>query len=212
MQARRRDRIRPIVVAHFIVTAGVAGAQPPPSDVEPPTIEHQPVAHVPAGQAVEVAARIQDPSGVFAPSVHVRPRGKVEYDAIDMRPRDGRYVAIIPAEQVAGDIEYFIEAFDTLGNGPARAGGPDRPFAASVYDPTKVPPPAAPQPGDAATMLRASPEDEPDDDGGVGWWIWAVVGAAVAGGAVAVYFAVRPPSEVDFVDVLVSGSDPTGGL
>lgn len=214
--------------------AGLAGlvlaAPASAADTEPPVITHVPVAHAPEGDALAVRARIEDASEIFAPSVYVRPVGAKDYDNIAMRKVLDAYEAIIPAEQVDGDLEYFIEAFDELGNGPAREGSPDKPLRVEVYDPAKgppsvvvapppppvvaPPPPPAPPPPGVVVNNRNSVEVDVDDDGGVvtKWWFWTIIGVAVAGGATAAVLATRSSSPVDFVDITVVGPDPSAGL
>lgn len=210
--------------AGFIaVFGGVLAAFPAlAADTSPPVITHVPVAHTPEGQAVSIRARIEDQGEIFAPSVYVRPVGATDYDNIAMRKVLDAYEAVVPAEQVDGDLEYFIEAFDEMGNGPAREGSPEAPLRIQVYDPAKGPPGAvsvAPPPPPVLTppppppqLINEVPVEEEDDGSVLGtWWFWTIIGVAVAGAATGVVLATRPADPVDFVNIEVLGPDPSLG-
>jgi hypothetical protein len=182
------------------------------ADTKPPQITHARVTKAALGKSITIRARIEDESAVFAPSVLVRPRGKKEFDSIDMKRVGEGYEATIPAEQVTADLEYVIEAFDEHGNGPAREGSPESPLLISVFDPTKVK--IAPEPeGEPKPEVVPKQDDlgakRGQDEDGVEkkWWFWAIIGAAAAGGATAI-FLLTAPGNVDAVDVLVRGPDP----
>lgn len=200
------------------------------ADTEAPVITHVPVAHAPEGDALAIRARIEDASEIFAPSVYVRPAGAKEYDNIAMRKVLDAYEAIVPAEQVDADLEYFIEAFDEVGNGPAREGSPDSPLKVKIYDPAKgpptpvvttppvavapppPPPPVAPPP--PKLVPDPPPPEEDDDDGSIvgAWWFWTIIGVvAVAGATTGVVLATQK-SPVEEVDITIVGPDPTVGL
>ncbi len=173
------------------------------ADETPPLITHVRIADAERGAALTIRAKIDDDSAVFAPSVYVRPEGRTEFDAIDMKLVGDAYEAIVPAEQLLGNVEYFIEAFDEHGNGPAREGSPEAPIAVLVRVAEPPPPP----------VLVPVDEGESDDPGLIGeWWLWTIIGVVVVGGAVGAYFALKPPSEVDMVEAVIMGPDPTGGL
>jgi hypothetical protein len=215
--------VKRIIVGLLTVTVGLfeaeAIAKPQKAssgDTKPPAIRHTKVERAPLGQAIVIRAEIIDESDIFAPSVQFRPKGSKEYDSIEMRDNGAEYEAKIPAEQVNTDIEYYIEAFDSAGNGPARAGSPEEPIRVKVFDPSK------PESKSRATKPRPK-DEEPDltaeappaaDDGSGGllskWWFWTIAAAVVAGGAVGIYFATKGP--VTAVDVAVRGPDPAGGL
>lgn len=211
--------------AGFIaVLGGLFAAPAMAADTSPPVITHVPVAHAPEGQAISIRARIEDQGEIFAPSVYVRPVGAKEFDNIAMRKVLDAYEAIIRAEQVDGDLEYFIEAFDEVGNGPAREGSPELPKRIKIYDPAEGPPDAvavappppaivAPPPPPPPQLINEVPEDpEEDDDSVVGkWWFWTIIGVAAAGAATGIVLATRPADPVDFVNIQVAGPDPTLG-
>ncbi len=174
-------------------------------DTEPPVITHVRIANAPINQPIAVRARIEDASEVFAPSVYVRAVGSEMFDNIPMTKVEDGYQAIIPAEQVTQAIEYFIEAFDEQGNGPAREGTPEQPIRVLVFDPKSGPPP----PG-------GGPPPPPPAGGGGGvatkWWFWTIiVGVVVVGAGTGIVLATRA-GPVGSVDVEVHGPDPTSGL
>jgi hypothetical protein len=184
------------------------GSKAASNDTEPPAIEHARIEHAPLGQAIVVKAKITDQSEIFAPSVQFRPKGSKEYDAIEMRKTASGYEATIPAEQVNTDIEYFIEAFDANGNGPARAGSPEEPIRVSVFDAAHPPPSRAARPREKIEeVAEPAPLPAEDQESVLSkWWFWTVVVAA-AGGGVAAYLALRP-GNVSAVDVQVHGPAP----
>src|SRR3989440_8746875 len=99
-------------------------------DTAAPVIAHTPVARGEKGKQTPVFARITDESKIF-PQVFFRFGPSSGYEKpIDLKPVKGQrsqWGANLPPP--AGNvIEYYIEAYDEFGNGPARAGDPDRPF------------------------------------------------------------------------------------
>ncbi len=91
-------------------------------DTQPPLVTHARVSEATAGQPMILEASVVDPSGVK--SVFVRCRSITQYQEyirIPMRPTgsDNLYVAEIPGKYLDSrwDFMYFIEAFDTIGNG-----------------------------------------------------------------------------------------------
>jgi hypothetical protein len=171
------------------VIAGLSAAPAAHADTDAPEIEHARVERAALGQPITIRARITDKSAIFAPSLLVRQRGKKEFDTLELKKVGDVFQAVIPAEQVTGDLEYVIEAFDEHGNGPGRAGSPE------------------PDLGIAAT---------PDDDraaagGGVlgKWWFWTLIGVAAVGAGVGVFLATRS-GNVSAVDLEIIGPSPTG--
>lgn len=180
------------------------------ADAEPPIITHVRIANAPLGEPLAVRARIEDASEIFAPSVYVRNVGAETFDNLPMKKVENGFEAVIPKEQVARAIEYFIEAFDEHGNGPAREGSPDEPIRVLVFDPDDAPPPPPPPPG-----VEPPPSVETETDGGGGiatkWWFWTIIGVVVVGAVVGVVVGTRA-GPVDEVDISVQAPDPTAGL
>lgn len=196
----------------------LAGAE---ADAEAPAITHRAVEQAVEGQALIIRARIEDPSGVFAPSVYIRVEGMdASYVAIAMRAVDGEpgvFEAVVPAARLQGDLSYFVEAFDELGNGPARVGAPEAPLEVAVVPEAALPKPRRPPGGwtSGGTDVRAAtPTPEDDDDGGVlgSWWFWTLVGAAVVGGAAAGVVALSDGGPRDEITLDIRGPDPAAGL
>jgi len=201
--------------ALFLLAALAFVPQLARADTSPPRITHTPIEKAPLGAAILVKCEIVDESPIFAPSLLVRAKGTKEFDTIDLKKTTSTtYEATIPAEQVTGDLEYVIEAFDEIGNGPARAGSPEQPLPIKTYDPKSAP--AVPPPvvvvteGDPAVVPPA--EGAATSSGGLHtkWWFWTLLAGAAAGGVVAVVVATSggAPSAVD---LQITGPDPTLG-
>jgi hypothetical protein len=134
----------------FVSTAARA------ADNKAPVITHTPITSVAPGDFVKVMAKITDESKFF-PQVFFRYGTSGPYESpLDMKPVKGEphmFGANIEAKGAV--VEYYIEAYDELGNGPGRSGDPDKPLHVRVgAEEPKVsaaPPPAAtPSPGPAA--------------------------------------------------------------
>lgn len=183
-----------------------------PADSAAPVITHIRVQRAQSGQPIVIRARIEDESEIFAPSVSVRPEGRKDYDSIPMKRGDDGWEAVIPAEQVTGNVEYFIEAFDEQGNGPTREGTPERPILVTVGS-GAVPP----DPKDRKELIEQPPPPPPPggaDEGGIAskWWFWTILGVAVTGGVVGGVIALQGSGRVDAVDIEVRGPNPAGNL
>ncbi|MCA1826322.1 MAG: hypothetical protein ABR567_17110 [Myxococcales bacterium] len=135
--------------------AGVPVQQPPPAtavqepagpvDSEPPTLTHTPVTTAKKGKPLTITAHATDASGVFGPVLYLRKKGMPAADYIPMRMTPSRtgtpgdYSLEIPPALVSVDaLEYYIEAWDNVGNGPARYGQPDAPIGIKVEEEKKV--------------------------------------------------------------------------
>lgn len=135
-----------------------------------------------AGRPLEVSVVAEDPSGVGSVTVFPAP-GKPEGggpagqpDARGVPPvvlstRDGRtWTGTLPAEWVQPpEVRFFVEARDTLGNGPARLGSPGSPRTIPV-----APPPETP----VRPVVRQ-------------WWFWAAVGLGAAALGAGIYVVAR---------------------
>jgi hypothetical protein len=116
----------------------------------PPAITHAAVTEALRGKPVEINARLAGDTGVQGAAVMFRRSGEREYRTLPMGNIGGDdYTATIPASITTTDVEYFVEAYDQYGNGPARSGSPNVPYAMHVADPalpavaTAAPPPSA---------------------------------------------------------------------
>ncbi|MCC7382131.1 MAG: hypothetical protein IT384_09890 [Deltaproteobacteria bacterium] len=132
-----------------------------------------------AGVELVVRATIVDPSGVERASLLLA--GTRE--ALVMTSTGGRsFLAVIPAERVRPPVvAFWIEAFDRYGNGPSRAGAPDRPLEVAVREP------ANPLPSPAAVATAAPLTSA--------WWFWASVGAVAIGAGAAIAWAAGSKDE-----------------
>jgi hypothetical protein len=112
-----------------------------------PRIDHKPATRAARGEPVEIRARIVSVSGkaVYQPTVFLRVAGITGFSRVTMTPipqMKDLFIAEIPASLAAGDFDYYIEAFDEDGNGPARAGTPEKPIHVAVgAGATQRPPP-----------------------------------------------------------------------
>jgi hypothetical protein len=193
-------------------------------DTRAPNIVHVKVLQTPSGEPVVIRARFEDRSEIFAPSVYYRQHGKAEYRTIEMKKGAEGWEAVIPAEVVTRALEYFIEVFDSEGNGPAREGTPEKPIPIAVYEdkrpPTPpigtdpLPPPPAPPPPPPPDLGITNPPPPPHEDDGIAdkWWFWTGIGVAVTGGIVAAVLLTQGSDPVPAVTVEVVGPDPTAGV
>ena len=145
-------------------------AQTGPEDNDPPSITHTPLTRAMKGKSLTFTARITDPSGVFQPVVYLRKRGLGTGDYIPIKMvgsklAQGDYIAEVPPALVSADLEYYIEAFDNAGNGPARAGGPENPLAIKIEEEKRViintPKPPAPEPVPVAPTVTVQHKGAP---------------------------------------------------
>jgi hypothetical protein len=99
-------------------------------DTSPPVIAHTPATRGERGKPTPLTARITDESKIF-PQVFYRFASSGPYERpLDMKPVKGQkaqWTATLPPPP-GNVLEYYIEAYDEFGNGPARAGDPERPF------------------------------------------------------------------------------------
>jgi hypothetical protein len=102
-----------------------------------PTILHEPVKNATQGQGVNILANILDKSGVKAAHLHYKSSDDVYFRTVPMNKGiDGNYKAQIPPRSArSGDVAYYVEATDLLGNGPARLGSPKEPLVIHLDPP-----------------------------------------------------------------------------
>lgn len=166
-----------LLVGLFVVP--VAGAAEG-TDQMSPTIEHRPVAEAPPGKAVVIRARITDPSGVALPRLYFRSVGQREYSGVPLAAasRPGEFVGTIPGLAViSAGVEYYLEAFDAAGNGPAHSGTAEQPHRILVVEP------AASRP---LVVAPVTPATQPARSRWYKtWWFWTAVGAVIAGSVTA---------------------------
>jgi hypothetical protein len=185
--------IRPCVAAMLaLVLAGPARA----ADTAAPVIEHTPVTSVPQGSKwVQIFAKVTDESKFF-PQVFFR-YGHGDYQKpLDMKAVKGQKNQFGVNVPVKGDVlEYYLEAYDELGNGPARSGDPDKPWHVDIGAVAQAAPAPAPKPEPAPVAATPPPRTLPppartadSSPGGGRVWTWVAGGVgvgALAGGLVA---------------------------
>jgi hypothetical protein len=174
-------RILPAAAAAAMLLGGGAAAV---EDTSPPVISHTPITRGEKGKQTPVFARVTDESKIF-PQIFFRFGPASPYEKpIDMKPVRGQrnqWGGNLPPPP--GDvIEYYIEAYDEFGNGPARAGDPDQPFRID-FGPVQMaqPPPLPPATAAAAPAAAAGRS-------GGRQWTWFVGGLGLGlltGGIVA---------------------------
>ncbi|HTO98998.1 MAG TPA: hypothetical protein VMK66_18235 [Myxococcales bacterium] len=125
----------------------------------PPAITHSAVAHAPKGKPVEISARLVGDTGVQNAAVMFRHTGEKDYKALPMGNIGGDdYTATIPAAMVTSDLEYYLEAYDKYGNGPARSGSPGIPYSLKLAEAVAPVPAQAAAPVASKRMLEDESE------------------------------------------------------
>ena len=161
--------------------------------------------------------KLGDPVVLFNRAECYRRLGEDERAVADYRA----FLAAVPAAPNRAQIEAKIAAlhaklWPVAGPAPVRPSGPPperstappsvRPLAAASPPPSTEPAPAIPDtplPASASppavALVQTAPATSASSDGQGDHgktWIWLAVGAAVAGGAVGAYFALRTPATV----------------
>lgn len=153
----RSGAIRGVLVA---LLGGPIGAQAA-EDVGP-EILIEPILRAEVGSGVVISAEITDPQGVFEPKLYFRAIGETKYLGVPMVPVGGdSFRGEIPSTSVVGPMEYYVEAFDRDGNGPARSAPPTRPHRLFVASgPEREQRAVAPEsgPGIVHTVVERAPQ------------------------------------------------------
>ena len=132
------------------------GAKAEVADTLPPEITPRAVEVPASGRPLVVECDIADPSGVYEPLVYWREAGAPEFTHAKLQHVDGtRYRATIRLPAGAEAVEYFLEAYDGKGNGPARVGSQKLPLKLSLV--RAPPPPAPPAPAPPPKIVAAKP-------------------------------------------------------
>jgi hypothetical protein len=186
--------MRPCAAA---LVALVLSAPARAADTAAPVIEHTPVTSVTAGSKwVQIFAKITDESKFF-PQVFFRYGPGDFQKPLDLKAVKGQKNQFGVNVPVKGDaLEYYLEAYDELGNGPARSGDPDKPWRVDTSGNAGTAQ-AAPKPAPAPIAATTPPPPRPlpppvrtadSSAGGGRVWTWVVGGVgvgALAGGLVA---------------------------
>ena len=114
-----------------------------------------------AGRALPIEASVGDPSGVSRVVLHVAAADGTVVDLGMVATAGDGYRGTIPGELVrVPEVRLWVEAWDTLGNGPGRF-------------------------GDASAPHRIAVTPADDDPVTAKWWFWTAIGAgAVATGVI----------------------------
>ncbi len=164
-----------------------------------PSMEHTPIVQATAGQPLTISATIHSANGVFQPVVLFRHPGEATWRKQELLAgANGVYAMTLPGSAVDGDLEYYLEAYDNDGNGPARAGSPESPFR------IVVPVASTAQPAPAAAVTAP-----PENAAGAGWIKpagWAGLSVGGAGLVVGTILMVVAGNEA-----AAAQADPTAG-
>ena len=98
------------------------------ADTAMPRIIHEACSQFEKGQAVTILARFEDESQLFDPKVIYRTRSRSPWKHAAFTQDGEIFRVVLPAREIRGRLQYFIEVFDEYGNGPARVGSPDNPI------------------------------------------------------------------------------------
>jgi hypothetical protein len=142
-----------------------------------PQIDHQPLTKAARGSPLSIRARIVSLSGkpIFEPTVFIRVPGIAGYTRIAMHSVTGiadLFSGEVPASLTSGDFDYYIEAFDEDGNGPARVGSPESPLHVAVgagtrgTAPSRTRPPPQPEASPPVAVSTDRPTQTPPNDTG----------------------------------------------
>ncbi|MGZ6125733.1 MAG: hypothetical protein ACXWLR_12285, partial [Myxococcales bacterium] len=117
---------------------------PVADDGEAPQLTHEAAAPGLRGKPLPIAAHAADANGVYGPILYVRKQGLGAGDYVPIRMVaskivPGDYAVEVPAglTNVEG-LEYYIEAWDMAGNGPARVGSAEAPLLARLDEEKKA--------------------------------------------------------------------------
>lgn len=171
-------------------------AKPPKVDKLPPRIRHEPKEAWPAGEAITIEVTIEDLGGVFEPMLMYRAGGAGAFVPSPLQPSGkDKFVGLVSAMEV-GDLDYFVEAYDTKGNGPSRHGTPTYPHRIRVAAPGSVPAQAAASvapalPGVDAPQMDIVATEEPT---GRGPWAYVTLGVGAAAALAGAYFGIQARS------------------
>ena len=134
-------------------------------DDTPPDVQSVTAFPASEGSPLDFLVEASDPSGVSAVRVQYRVRGGRTWGVLPLTASSPTQFSgsLPPVAALPPGIEYFVEAWDRAGNGPARLGSPDKPRFVEVK---------AGPPKETSHFYEK-------------WWFWTAIGAAVAGGTAA---------------------------
>ena len=134
-------------------------------DETPPELQTVTAFPVSEGTPLDFLVEATDPSGVAAVRVQYRVRGGKSWGVLALTPSSPTQFSgsLAGVAALPPGVEYFVEAWDRAGNGPARLGSADKPRFVEVRPPLGKEPPHFYE----------------------RWWFWAAIGAAAAAGTAA---------------------------
>jgi|GEM_PF-3167036 tetratricopeptide (TPR) repeat protein len=148
-------------------------------DHDPPRMTHKPVLKANYGKELRVIVQASDLTGIKRIALNFRTVGNRGFSSVNMeRNKDGNYLATIPLRAVVRPgVEYYLAAWDNVGNGPGLKGSPGLPIRCKVLGGPVANQPLQPQ--DNAWYKK--------------WWVWAIVAGAVttAGGVAGLVYGTR---------------------
>jgi hypothetical protein len=125
----------PVVVVLFLALAAA-------EDSSPPTLVHSDVQIAVRERPLVIEATITDENGVFDPVVLWRVGADGPFARTPLEDAGGGlFRATLPPDVLVADVDYFIEAYDSLGNGPARHGTEDLPVHVRLVAAADLPKP-----------------------------------------------------------------------
>jgi PEGA domain len=145
----------PVVTAAARSTEASSDFTKVEEDNEPPVITHTAVAKAIRGQTLRLTARIIDErSDVANPQACWKNLFKTDYQCAQLiKIGEDTFAVEVPAKAVTDGFSYYLEAYDTSENGPARAGAPELPNAVVIEE--------APPPKPAAVAVADARDDRP---------------------------------------------------
>jgi hypothetical protein len=193
------------------------------ADTAPPAITFVPCEAFQKGRTFSVFARFDDASPLFEPKLVYRISGDASWRNVPFKaqPDGAVWKASVGAKELTGALEYFVEAFDENGNGPARVGSPEEPLFARLTrkapectQPDQLPAIAstveagmAPD-GSPSSLFASGPQEQAEtsrckrDDPPVycKYWFWIAAGGAVVATAAVIAIAADHGSGRDYPD------------
>jgi len=185
------------LAAVVLCTALTAAAAKPAADTVPPTITHTAITTAPAGKPLTVTAEITDDSEIFEPTLYYRAADAQKFLSMSMLGTGSIYTATLPAAALDKDVEYFLEAYDAMGNGPARFASDTAPQRIAVQKApvvAEVKPPVEKDPKQPVVDVVKPGEPEAAPGRTMKIAGWSLVGVGVASLAAGTYFGISSGS------------------
>lgn len=148
-------------------------------DHDPPQMTHKPLLKTKYGEELKIVVEAKDLTGIKRIALNFRTIGNRGFSSVNMeRNKEGNYLATIPLRAVVRPgVEYYLAAWDQVGNGPGLKGSPGLPIRCTVE-------------GGPLANLQLQPKKSAWYEK---WWVWAIVAGAVttAGGVAGLVYGTR---------------------